>query len=355
LRNHLEIKGAQKNTKYMLDLVFFTSPIGLGHATRDIAIAGNLTDVSKRFVSGGAAPRIISQNGFEVEDLYRPPPFIVKNGKMEKPLRWLFGYYSYYKQCKAISSEVLGKYSPRVVASDEDFASLVVAQEKRLKTILVTDILETSFASGIGSLIEKKMNKSMKEIIQKCDLVILPETGDNQDNMVRVGPIVRDTTQSREQIREKLGFARKTIVVSIGGTDSGKFLIEKAIEAYSKIKSEADLVIVSGPSLNINDSRIRNLGFVNNLHEVIFAADLVVSLAGKSTIDEARHYGTPGIFIPIKGHFEQEDNARELGYTYDDVLHLDRLILEKINQKRDPKPFDGAKKAAEMIRKLVMA
>ena len=21
-------------------------------------------------------------------------------------------------------------------------------------------------------------------------------------------------------------------------------------------------------------------------------------------------YGTPGIFIPIKGHFEQEDNAR---------------------------------------------
>ena len=55
---------------------------------------------------------------------------------------------------------------------------------------------------------------------------------------------------------------------------------------------------------------VKNLGFVDNLHELIFAADLIISLAGKSTIDEANAYGTPGIFIPIKGHFEQEDNAR---------------------------------------------
>ena len=38
--------------------------------------------------------------------------------------------------------------------------------------------------------------------------------------------------------------------------------------------------------------------------------DLVVSLAGRSTIDESRVYGTPGIFIPIKDHFEQEQNAK---------------------------------------------
>jgi len=27
---------------------------------------------------------------------------------------------------------------------------------------------------------------------------------------------------------------------------------------------------------------------------------LIISLAGKSTIDESKHYGTPGIFIPIR-------------------------------------------------------
>jgi UDP-N-acetylglucosamine--N-acetylmuramyl-(pentapeptide) pyrophosphoryl-undecaprenol N-acetylglucosamine transferase len=109
-------------------------------------------------------------------------------------------------------------------------------------------------------------------------------------------------------------------------------------------------VIVSGPSLEMNIPDIRNLGFVNNLYEVVFAADLIISLAGKSTMDESRHYGTPGIFIPIKGHFEQEANARELGYTHDDLFHLDKLILEKIDEKRNPQPFDGAKKASDHIR-----
>ena len=88
----------------MVDLVFFSSPIGLGHATRDVAISCNLQDVSKRFVSGGAAPALISQGGFDVDNLYRPPAFQVENGKLEQPLKWLFKYYSYYKECKAISS-----------------------------------------------------------------------------------------------------------------------------------------------------------------------------------------------------------------------------------------------------------
>ena len=337
----------------MIDLVFFSSPIGLGHATRDVAISQCLSGISNKFVSGRAAANLISRYGFEVDDLYNPPPFQIENGSLKKPLKWLFSYYSYYKQCKKISSGILDKYGPNLIVSDEDFASLVSAQNKNVKTILVTDILETNFSKGIGSLIEKQMNKSMKKIIEKCNLVIIPENGDNNDNIVRVGSIVRKTLESRDQLRAKLSFNRKTIVVSIGGTNLGKFLIEKTIEAFSKINLDADLVIVSGPSLDLGNTKFRNLGFVNNLHEIIFASDLVISLAGKSTIDESIHYGTPGIFLPIKGHFEQEENAKELGYIHEDVFRLDKLILEKINQKRNPKPFDGAQKASELIRKFL--
>jgi UDP-N-acetylglucosamine--N-acetylmuramyl-(pentapeptide) pyrophosphoryl-undecaprenol N-acetylglucosamine transferase len=337
----------------MLDLVFFSSPIGLGHATRDVAISHNLDGITKRFVSGGSAPQIISQNGFNVDNLYKPPPFQIENGNLKHPLNWLFRYYSYYKECKKISAQILETHSPRLVISDEDFASLVVAQEKGIKTILVTDILETKFANGIGSIIENQMNKSMKKIIKKCDLVILPENGKNEGNIVRVGPIARKTSQSREQLREKLAFHKKTIVVSIGGTDSGRFLIEKTLEAYPKIDHDVELVIVSGPSFNLDLPHIRNLGFVNNLHEVIFAADLIISLAGKSTIDESKYYGTPGIFIPIKGHFEQEENAKELGYNHDDIFHLDKLIKEKIYEKRNPEHLDGSKKASDLIKKFL--
>ena len=338
----------------MLDLVFFSSPIGLGHATRDVAISQNLADISKRFVSGDPASKFISQNGFDVDNPYKPPPFQIENGNLKQPLKWLFKYYSYYKECKLISSQILETYSPRLVISDEDFASLVAAQEKGIKTILITDILETNFARGIGSIIEKQMNKSMKKIIKKCNLVILPENGKEEENIVRVGPIVRKTPYSREQLREKFGFNKKTILVSIGGTDSGRFLIEKTLEVCSKIDLDVELVIVSGPSFKIELPNIRNLGFVNNLHEVVFASDLIISLAGKSTIDESRHYGTPGIFIPIKGHFEQEENARELGFTYDDIFCLDKLIQEKINENRNPQPFDGAKKASDLIRDFLV-
>lgn len=337
----------------MTDLVFFTSPIGLGHVTRDIAISQYLGNVSKKFVSGTDAYKLFSGYGLDAYDLYRPPPFRIENGTLRSPLRWLFSYISYYNKCKKISAKAIKIQRPCVVVSDEDFASLVVAQKHDTKTVLVTDILETKFTKGIGSIIEKKMNQSMREIIQKCDLVIVPETGQNYNNIVRVGPIVRDTTQSRDQLRKKYSFDKKTIVVSIGGTDLGKFLIEKAVEAFKKANLDAELVLVSGPSLQISGMPYRNLGFASNLHEIIFAADLTISLAGKSTMDESRHYGTPGIFIPIKGHFEQEENAREVGYSFEDIFRLKELIVEKIDEKRDPCPFQGASKSAELIRKFL--
>ena len=338
----------------MLDLDFFCSPIGLGHATRDIAIAMNL-DLTVKFVTGSGAAKIIKDSEMIVEDVYRPPDFIVENGAMKSPAKWLWRYYQYYKDCKNISKRIIGEDHPNLVVSDEDFASLVSAQEKKIPTVLVTDILETRFTKGLGSIIEKKMNKSMNKIIQKCQVTIIPETGDDDGNIRRVGPIVRQTKQSREQLREKFLFEKNTVVISVGGTDAGLFLIEKTLDAVSKVKYDIDVVLVSGPSLTKKfPDHIRNFGFVNNLHEIIYAADVLVSLAGKSTIDEAKAYGTPGIFIPIKGHFEQEDNARDEGFSFEDVFRLEKLIEEKLQQKRDIKLTDGALNAARIIKELLI-
>ncbi len=333
--------------------VFFSSPIGLGHATRDIAISKYLGDASMKFVSGKGASKLFLDHGFDTEDVYLPPPFIVKKGKLQDSLRWLLKYYSYYKQCKVISSKLLKNENPDLVISDEDFASLTIAQENKIKTVLITDILHTKFVNGIGSLIEKKMNRSMNEIIKKCSLVIIPEEGPDQDNIRRVGPIVRTTQYSRDELRKKFSFNKKTIVVSVGGTGAGKFLIDKILEIIDKIKLDIDFVIVSGPSLKIDTDKMRNLGFVNNLHEIIYAADLLISLAGKSTIDESIHYGTPGIFIPIKDHFEQEKNAKKVGFSFNDLHRLEDLILEKINEKRIQSNINGAQKAADLIKELL--
>ena len=231
-------------------------------------------------------------------------------------------------------------------------ASLIVAQNIKIPTVLVTDVFETRFTKGIASFIEKKMNKSMQGIIKKCDVVIFPGNGDDYDNVKMVGPIVRQINSTREELRRRFSFERKTILISIGGTSAGLFLIERALESISKINQELDIVLVSGPAVNKKYEKIRNLGFVDNLHELVFAADVIISLAGKSTIDEAKAYGTPAIFIPIKGHFEQEDNAKELGFVFEDLDRLQELILEKLEEKRIQVNTTGAKTAAEIIQKL---
>ena len=332
---------------------FFSSPIGLGHVTRDIAIVNNFQNITTNFVSGSGAAKILENLDFNIHDRYTPPSFVIKNGSLQNPAKWVWNYYQYYKDCKNIAKEIIQKDEPNLVISDEDFASISIAQEKNIPTVLITDVLETRFTNGIVSLFEKKMNKSMQKMIEKCDIVIIPENGNNQDNIKYVGPIVRQTNFSRDELRQKFSFKDKTIVISIGGTNAGEFLIEKAIEAILKINQGFEIVLVSGPAVNKKFENVRNLGFVDNLHEIIFAADLIISLAGKSTIDEAKVYGTPSIFIPIKDHFEQEDNAREEGFDYEDIERLDELILEKIEQKKNQIISNGSIEASKIIKNLM--
>ena len=336
-----------------MNVDFFASPIGLGHITRDIAIVDNFENISTNFITGSGAAKMLENIGWRVQNEYHPPSFNVEQGKLKSSAKWLWQYYQYYKECKNISEKIIQEDNPNMVISDEDFASLTVAQNRKIPTILVTDILETRFTKGLASFIEKKMNKSMQEIIKNCNIVIIPEDGKDQENILRVGPIVRQTKFSRNQLREKFNFKRKTVVISIGGTEAGLFLIDEALKSLSKINQDIDIVLVSGPSIKKNFQGTRNMGFVDNLHEVIFAADLLISLAGKSTIDEARAYGTPAIFIPIKDHFEQEDNAKNEGFVFEDIDRLDSLILEKLEEKRKQVNTDGAKKASAIILKEI--
>ena len=171
----MHVMGAMVSDKR---ISFFTSPIGLGHATRDAAIAAHL-GAGVSFTTGDGAARLLADAGESVRDEYRPPGFEVDGkGRLRSPARWLWRYYRYYKDCKGIASRVITRENPDVVVSDEDFASIAVAQGMGIRTVLITDILQTSFTAGWpGTAIEKRMNRSMREMMKKCDAVIMPETG----------------------------------------------------------------------------------------------------------------------------------------------------------------------------------
>jgi UDP-N-acetylglucosamine--N-acetylmuramyl-(pentapeptide) pyrophosphoryl-undecaprenol N-acetylglucosamine transferase len=330
-------------------VLFFTSPIGLGHATRDIAICEKLRSLTNDkilFVTGSAAYTIISNKGYVAYDVYTPNNFQVNYSMhLQSMIKWLIQYVSYYKRCKIIAQQFIEKNNERnlLIVSDEDFASITVGKNRNMKRILITDILKTHFLKGLPSIIEYGMNRSLERMIRSCDHVIIPDYGSDVDNKSYIGPIVRElTTIDREALRKKFEMYKPTILLTIGGTTSGKYLIEMTIKAFKKLRMKLDIIllIVSGISVEVQDKllctsntdNIINLGFVNNLHEYIYASDLVVSLAGRSTIDESIIYKTPGIFIPIKNHFEQEENARRMGYNYEDIFRLESLITEKFNK-----------------------
>jgi UDP-N-acetylglucosamine--N-acetylmuramyl-(pentapeptide) pyrophosphoryl-undecaprenol N-acetylglucosamine transferase len=346
-------------------MIFFASPIGLGHATRDIAICEEIklmTNEKILIVTGRPAYDIFSNYGYHTENVYNPEKFDIDNSmQLRSPLKWLFKYFTYYRNCKKIAKNLVDSNEVSLIVSDEDFASVAVAEKKGLKRILITDLLETHFVNGIFSTIESQMNKSMQSMLKKCDRVIIPDYGIDIDNISYVGPIVRRlSTTNRDLLRKKLGIDKKTILVSIGGTSAGEYFIDRALNACKNLRSKMDLelLVALGPSLNKldrNNLTYRNIGFVSNLHEYIYAADLILSLAGRSTIDESRVYGTPGIFIPIKNHFEQEQNARKLGFKYEDISRLENLIIEKIQTGRDSKivSINGARNAAKIVIKMI--
>ena len=345
-------------------VLFFASPIGLGHATRDIAICEELKSLTREKISvitGSPAYDIFVNYGYCAENVYNPEQFDIDSSmQLHSRLKWLFNYFMYYRRCKQIASRFVDGRDDLIV-SDEDFASIAIGEKKDRKRVVITDLLETHFVSGMFAALESRMNKSMLNMLAKCNRVIIPDFGEDVDNISYVGPIVRKSSISdRDQLRKKLGIEKRTILISIGGTSAGRHLIEKALNAYNKLRSEMDLdlLIATGPSLSKfenNQTDYRNIGFVDNLHEFIYASDLVVSLAGRSTIDESRVYGTPGIFIPIKGHFEQEQNASRVGYSYEDISRLETLMRETIEKGRsdNPKIQNGAQIAAKIIMKMI--
>jgi UDP-N-acetylglucosamine--N-acetylmuramyl-(pentapeptide) pyrophosphoryl-undecaprenol N-acetylglucosamine transferase len=245
------------------------------------------------------------------------------------------------RNCKGYLKKSLG-----LIISDEDFALIAIGKEMKRKCVLITDIIEARFTDGTASFIEKKMNKEMQKMIQACDCIIIPEIGNDKDNIRYVRPIVRQVSADRSTLRKRFDFNKKIILVTVGGTDAAKYLLEKAMVAHRNLKSDSELVIIAGPSLNLPiPLEYRNLGFMSNLHELIYSADLVISLAGRSTMDKSIVYDTPGIFIPIKNHFEH--SAARLGYKYDDIFRPESLIEEKLSKRNKTLGASGAQRAAK--------
>lgn len=331
------------------------SPIGLGHATRGVAVAQELQSrgLEVVFATGGNAVGCISSYGMKVHDFIREPVPSVRSGEMKNASFWYLQYWLGYRRSKAAMRKLIDTLEPDLVVGDEEFAGVSIALETRRRHALISDELELGFArSFIARPIERRVARWYGGLQARVSALIVPDFGNDAGNRHYVTPVVRRVTASRERVIEELSLPSggPMVLFSMSGAGIGDSLLQNALEAFRRLRIPGAFFVIAGNwGTRLAGGGVYDVGPVRDGQNLVAAADLVISTAGKSTLDEAASAGTPIIAIPIRNHAEQQRNAGSLGYRAEDASRLGELIAEKMGHREAPRKYDGASRAAKLL------
>jgi pimeloyl-ACP methyl ester carboxylesterase/UDP:flavonoid glycosyltransferase YjiC (YdhE family) len=115
-------------------------------------------------------------------------------------------------------------------------------------------------------------------------------------------------------IRRELGYdpARPLIVATVGGSAVGVHLLRRIVEAFPLLRADlpdAELLLVCGPRIDPSSfpsvAGMQVVGYVHDLYRTLACCDLAVVQGGLSTTMELVANRRPFISIPLRNHFEQ--------------------------------------------------
>ena len=333
---------------------------GLGHATRSVALARGLLERDPRlyflFLAGSPALDLVVASGFDALTMPPAPDFPSQDGVLGPAWRWYRDYARYLRTAARFMRREGDWDYYRFLVSDSELASVRAAVRHHVPTaLLLVDFARRFARDPLSRAAEGLGNFWFSRLARRVDLILVTDPAPDLPNVERIGPIVRRPSASRETLREDLFFRKRTILVTVGGTGTGEFLLRAAVRAFRELDlPDASMVVVSGPKLKVDPAPgVYTYGFLPNLQDFVLAADLVITAAGKGTVAEARAFGTPVIAIPPKGHVEAERNAAELGYRHEDIARLRELIPEKLALGRLPRMPTGNEEAVERLARFL--
>jgi pimeloyl-ACP methyl ester carboxylesterase/predicted glycosyltransferase len=175
-------------------------------------------------------------------------------------------------------------------------------------------------------------------------------------------------------LRAELGCAgdQRLCIVTVGGTAVGESLLRRILDAVPTVRQALpDLwfAVVAGP--RIDTERLpRPEGatihrFVPDLHHHLAACDIAVVQGGLTTCMELTANRRPFVYVPLRNHFEQNFHVRHrlanygagrcLPYDELDPATLTAAIVEEIGRTVDYVPVagDGAARAASLLAELL--
>ncbi len=177
-----------------------------------------------------------------------------------------------------------------------------------------------------------------------------------------------------DAVRARLGYGRREriAIAAVGGTGVGKHLLGKIARAFPYMKKqvpELRLVLVAGPRIAAEElpqhDGLEVRPYVHNLFEHLACCDLALVQGGLSTCMELVATRRPFLGFPLARHFEQCVHVRRrlANYAADNSLDYHALTPEALAERAlarmhapvryAPVETDGAARAARRIAEVL--
>jgi pimeloyl-ACP methyl ester carboxylesterase/predicted glycosyltransferase len=174
--------------------------------------------------------------------------------------------------------------------------------------------------------------------------------------------------------RAALGYRddERVCIVTVGGSGVGAHLLRRVIDAYPEAKERVPdlrMIVVAGPridpaSLPAHDG-LEIRAYIHELYRHLAACDLAIVQGGLTTSMELTASRRPFLYFPLRHHFEQNFHVRHrlerygagrcMDFETDGPAEIAAAIAEEIGRPVDYRPVetDGAARAAALIAELL--
>jgi UDP-N-acetylglucosamine:LPS N-acetylglucosamine transferase len=360
------VEGEAGRARAAPRVLFVSGSIGLGHVTRDLAIARELrawipgvriewlagdmarevvrdageilAAESERFTTGTAVLEALSAR-FSL-NLANPLALLRFGAGLVELPRFVRGVQANV----AAFREATRRVAFDVVVGDETYElAYALARDPALRTApfaLIVDFVgvdamtRNPFERGAVRLLNRAWASLLTRVPPVCDRILF--IGEEED--VPDVPFGRGLPSRREcarravafvghicpfdvadyadraQVRARLGYGDEPLIVcAVGGTAAGAPLLELCGDVFPLLRAKLPalrMVVACGPRISPASLRVpagvEVRGYVERLYEHFAAADLAIVQGGGTTTLELTALRRPFLYFPLEEHFEQQ-------------------------------------------------
>lgn len=395
--------------------LFMSSPIGLGHAQRDVAIAREMRKLMPDLEIDWLAQHPVSQMlRVEGERVHRASAFLANESRhieSESAEHDLHCFHAIRNMDEILIAnfmvfhDLVREQQYDLWIGDEAWeVDYYLHENPELKSaayVWLTDFvgwLPNADANERERFLTADYNAEMIRQIARHRRVrdraiFVGQPDDIVDEHFGSGmPRIREWTQDhytfpgyitgfdpkalseRDAIRSELGYRpdEAVCIVTVGGSAVGANLLRRIFDSFDAAKRRVPslrMVIVTGPRIDASSfaacDGLEVRSYVHNLYRHLAVCDLAIVQGGLTTAMELTANGRPFLYFPLRHHFEQNIHVRHrlnrygagqcMDYdnaTPDVIADAIATALGRVVTYR-PVETDGAQRAASMIAELL--